>query len=196
LTVAGVVLVSALRFGHHLTRVLHAESNEALLLGVLGTTLLVAGLAQQLNVSSAVGAFLVGIALSGPLQERASALVEPLRDLFAAVFFVLFGFSIDPSKLPPVLPYAAALALVTALTKVVTGRYAAARAGVGRRGQLRAGTALIARGEFSIVIAGFALANHVEADLVPLAGAYVLMLAVAGPIITRFADRFIATPSV
>ena len=40
-------------------------NNEALLLGLLGTTLLVAGLAQQLDVSAAVGAFLVGIALSG-----------------------------------------------------------------------------------------------------------------------------------
>ena len=189
LAVASLVLGAALRFGHQLTRLLHSESNEALLLGLLGTTLLVAGLAQQLDVSAAVGAFLVGIALSGPLQERASALVEPLRDLFAAVFFILFGFSIDPAALPPVLLPAVLLAVVTGITKVATGWYAAGRMGVGPRGQLRAGTALIARGEFSIVIAGFALATHVEADLIALAGAYVLILAVTGPIITRFADR-------
>jgi CPA2 family monovalent cation:H+ antiporter-2 len=188
LAVAGAVLVAALRFGHHFTRVLHARTDEALLLGLLGVTLLVAGVAQRLDVSAAVGAFLVGIALSGPLQARATSLIAPLRDLFAALFFVLFGFSIDPSSLPAVLLPAALLAVVTALTKVATGWHAAAQLGVGPRGQMRAGTALIARGEFSIVIAGFALSARVEPDLVALAGAYVLMLAVVGPIAARYAD--------
>lgn len=189
LAVAGTVLIVALRFGHHFTRVLHARTDEALLLGLLGVTLLVAGIAQRLDVSAAVGAFLVGIALSGPLQTRATALIEPLRDLFAAVFFVLFGFSIDPSSLPSVLLPAILLAIVTAITKVATGWYAAARLDVGPRGQMRAGTALIARGEFSIVIAGLALGTQVEPDLVALAGAYVLILAIVGPIVTRFADQ-------
>jgi CPA2 family monovalent cation:H+ antiporter-2 len=54
---------------------------------------------------------------------------------------------------------------------------------------MRAGTALIARGEFSIVIAGLALGTSVEADLGALAGAYVLILAVVGPVLARFADR-------
>jgi CPA2 family monovalent cation:H+ antiporter-2 len=194
LSVAGVVLLAALRFGPHLTRVLHARTNEAVLLGLIGTTLLVAGVAQQLDVSAAVGAFLVGIALSGPLQERMTTLVEPLRDLFAAVFFVLFGFSIDPATLPDVILPAIGLAVVTALTKIATGWYAAGRVGAGPRGRMRAGSVLVARGEFSIVIAGLALAAGVEPDLVPLAGAYVLILAVTGPILTRFADRLVPAP--
>jgi CPA2 family monovalent cation:H+ antiporter-2 len=189
LSVAGVVLAAAIRFGPQITRVLHARTDEAVLLGLIGTTLLVAGLAQQLDVSAAVGAFLVGIALSGPLQERVTPLVAPLRDLFAAVFFVLFGFSIDPATLPDVILPALALAFVTALTKIATGWYAAGRVGAGPRGRMRAGSVLIARGEFSIVIAGLALTAGVEPDLVPLAGAYVLLLAVTGPILTRFADR-------
>jgi CPA2 family monovalent cation:H+ antiporter-2 len=61
---------------------------------------------------------------------------------------------------------------------------------------MRAGTVLIARGEFSIVIAGLALASNVEADLVALAAAYVLILAVTGPILTRFADRLAPAPPV
>lgn len=194
LSVAGTVLIAAIRYGHQLTRVLHARTDEAVLLGLVGTTLLVAGVAQQLDVSAAVGAFLVGIALSGPLQQRVTILVAPLRDLFAAVFFVLFGFSIDPASLPDVLLPAFVLALVTAATKVATGWYAAGRSGSSSRGRMRAGTVLIARGEFSIVIAGLALASSVEADLVALAGAYVLILAVTGPILTRFADRFVASP--
>lgn len=190
MSVAGLVLVVAVRFGPQITRVLHARTDEALLLGLIGTTLLVAGVAQQLDVSAAVGAFLVGIALSGPLQERVTPLVEPLRDLFAAVFFVLFGFSIDPATLPDVILPALGLAIVTALTKIVTGWHAAGRIGSSARGRMRAGTVLVARGEFSIVIAGLALtARGIERDLVPLAGAYVLLLAVAGPVLTRFADQ-------
>jgi len=189
MAVVALVLFAALKFGRSLTRVLHARSDEAVLLGVLGITLLVAGAAQQLDISAAVGAFLVGIALSGPLQERATALVSPLRDLFAAVFFVLFGFSIDPGALPSVLVPAVVLAFVTALTKIAVGWYAAGKFGVSRRARMRAGTALIARGEFSIVIAGLALGTTVEPELGALAAAYVLILAIAGPVLARFADQ-------
>jgi monovalent cation:H+ antiporter-2, CPA2 family len=186
---AAAVLVGALRYGRHFTRILHARTDEALLLGLFGVTLFVAGVAQRVNVSAAVGAFLVGIALSGPLQTRASALVEPLRDLFAALFFVLFAFRIDPGSLPSVALPAILLAVVTTATKIATGWVAASRLNVGPRAQMRSGTALIARGEFSIVIAGLALNTGVESDLIALAGAYVLILAIAGPILTRFSDR-------
>jgi len=147
----------------------------------------VAGVASRLQVSAAVGAFLVGIALSGPVQERASLLVSPLRDLFAATFFLFFGLQIDPADLVPVAAVAGGLALVTATTKVGTGWWAAAREGIARPGRLRAGTALVARGEFSIVIAGLGVAAGIEPDLGPVAAAYVLLLAVAGPVLTRFA---------
>ncbi|HEY7105065.1 MAG TPA: cation:proton antiporter [Acidimicrobiia bacterium] len=191
LTATSVALLAALRFGHHFTRVMSARSDEALLLGVFGVTLLVAGVAEQLDVSAAIGAFLVGVALSGPVQHRASQLIEPLRDLFAALFFVLFGLRVDVAELPPVLLAAFLLAMVTAATKVATGWFAAREVGVGSRARARAGASLIARGEFSIVIAGLAIGSTLDQDLVPLAAAYVLLLAIAGPILTRFADRLV-----
>ena len=109
-------------------------------------------------MSAAVGAFLVGIALSGPVAHHASQLLAPLRDLFATVFFVFFGLTTDPTEIPPVLLPAFALAVVTMATKVVTGYVAAGRAGIAVRGRWRAGFALTPRGEFSIVIAGLAVA--------------------------------------
>ncbi len=145
-----------------------------------------AGIAEQLQVSAAVGVFLIGIALSGRMAEGARELLSPLRDLFAAVFFVFFGLRTDSSAIPPVLLIAALLALVTALTKGATGWWAARRAGVGRLGRVRAGTVIIARGEFNIVIAGLAAA--VEPALGPLAAAYVLIMAVGGPLIARVAE--------
>jgi CPA2 family monovalent cation:H+ antiporter-2 len=56
---------------------------------------------------------------------------------------------------------------------------------------MRAGTALIARGEFSIVIAGLAIGHGLDRDLVPLAATYVLLTAVLGPIVTKYADRLV-----
>ena len=101
---------------------------------------------------------------------------------------ILFGFRIDPAQIPGVLPIAVVLLVVASLTKVATGWWATKRAGVANRGRMRAGTALIARGEFSIVIAGLALGTGIEEDLVPLAATFVLLTAIAGPIITKFAD--------
>jgi CPA2 family monovalent cation:H+ antiporter-2 len=178
-----VILVVALRYGGAVSRLLQHESDEIILLTTFGAVLLVAGLAQELNVSAAIGAFLVGIALSGPIAERSKRLVAPLRDLFAATFFFFYGLEVDPRTLPGVLLLAVALGLVTALTKVLTGVWAARRAGVDRRAGLRAGMSLIARGEFSIVIAG--LGVGLEPRLGPLAAAYVLLLAVLGPILAR-----------
>ncbi len=113
-----VVLVVALKFGRYVSAIVDSPDPEVFLLRVLGAALLVAGLASQLQVSAAVGAFLLGIAISGSTAENATRMLEPLRDLFAAVFFVVFGLNTDPSAMPPVLGWAVALAVVTTLTKV------------------------------------------------------------------------------
>ena len=182
-----VVLLAAQRHGHRLGRLLTHRDDEQVLLRLVGLTLLVAGAAQALGASAAVGAFLVGLALPAAFAERARAILAPLRDLFAALFFVAFGFATDPGAILPVLPAALALAAVSVVTKLGTGWFAAQRDGVGVPGRLRAGTALVARGEFSVVIAGLAVGAGLTA-VGPVATAYVLVLAVAGPVLTRFAE--------
>jgi CPA2 family monovalent cation:H+ antiporter-2 len=186
--VVAAILLAAVHLGHHVSRAIASHTDEVVLLSVLGLVLLVAGLAEHAQVSAAVGAFLVGLAISGPAQQRAGSLIGPLRDLFAAIFFFVFALGIDPRSLPPVLVPAVLLAAVTAATKIAVGVWAAGRAGVGRHGRWRAGATLVSRGEFSIVIAGLGVVAGVEADLGPLAAAYVLLLAVAGPLLTRL-DR-------
>jgi CPA2 family monovalent cation:H+ antiporter-2 len=79
--------------------------------------------------------------------------------------------------------------MVTAATKVVTGWWAVCRAGGYRRGGLRAGAALVARGEFSIVIAGLGVSAGQEPELAPFSAAYVLLLAVVGPFLARWVRR-------
>jgi CPA2 family monovalent cation:H+ antiporter-2 len=187
-----VVLVAALRFGGPVSRVIADPSDEVLLLTTFGLILFVGGVAQQLQVSSAIGAFLVGIAVSGPAAHRARLLLGPLRDLFAAVFFVFFGLQVDPAGLLPVAWLALGLGLLTGATKLATGWWAARRIGVRPRGCWRAGAALTARGEFSIVIAGLGAATgSVHPELRPLAAAYVLFMAILGPVAARASDPLV-----
>jgi CPA2 family monovalent cation:H+ antiporter-2 len=189
LAAVSVVLVVALRHGHHVSKAVHSENSEVFLLKVLGAALLVAGLASVMQVSAAVGAFLLGIAISGVTSHSATRILTPLRDLFAAIFFVAFGLNTDPASIPPVLGWALVLAVITAASKMATGMWAAKRAGIARPGRLRAGAALIARGEFSIVISGLAVASGaVTQELAAMATAYVLVMAVVGPLAARYVE--------
>ncbi|MGH8936163.1 MAG: cation:proton antiporter [Acidimicrobiia bacterium] len=187
-----VVLVVALRYGRALSRLTFSHSDEVLLLTILGVTMVVAGAAERLHISAAVGAFLVGIALSGPAADRARPLLMPLRDLFAAVFFFFFGLRVDPGTIVQVSGIALLLGLGTALTKLFTGWWGARRRGVGLRGGLRAGSLLMARGEFSLIIAGLGVAAGLHAELGPVAAAYVLLMAVAAPLAVRLLDPILA----
>jgi CPA2 family monovalent cation:H+ antiporter-2 len=189
LAAMAIALVVTYRSGDRLGALVFHESDEVSLLSVFGLTLVVAGLAEGIHVSAAVGAFLVGIGLSGDAAHRAHTLLSPMRDLFAAVFFVFFGLSTDPRDLPGVLLVAAVLGLVTSVTKVAVGWWAGRRAGVGRAGRLRAGLALIARGEFSVIIAGLGSGVSGAEGLPALTAAYVLLLAVVGPIAAKVAGR-------
>jgi monovalent cation:H+ antiporter-2, CPA2 family len=187
--VAVVLLMFALatRYGHRLGTVLGPDDDEQVLLRVLGLTLLVAGLTFVVGASAAVGAFLVGLAIPPETGLRARTVLKPLRDLFAAIFFLSFGLAVTPGTVLPALPAAAVLAVVTLVTKVATGWYAARRDGVARYGRARAGTMLIPRGEFSVVIAGLAVAAGVT-RIGPLVSGYVLLLGIAGPLLARRAD--------
>lgn len=184
-----VVLVVALRYGRFVSALVASPDPEVFLLRVLGAAVLVAGVASQLQVSAAVGAFLLGIAISGPTAENAARMLTPLRDLFAALFFVVFGLNTNPTDIPPVLPAAIGLAVVSTVTKLATGWFAARRAGVRPLGQARAGAALVARGEFSIVVAGLAVTSGaVPNELASLATTYVLLMAIVGPVGARLVE--------
>lgn len=190
-TVSVAIIMAVLLFSNALGSMINKlagnSSNEMILLTLLGLATLVAGLAEYMHVSYAIGAFLLGIAISGQVAERAREMLVPLRDAFAALFFVYFGITVNPSSLIDVAIPAMALALVGVATKMGTGWWAAHRAGLARKGILRTSLMLIPRGEFSIVLAGIGVANGLDNDLGPMVVAYVLLLAVGGSIAIRFA---------
>ncbi len=164
---------------------LFGRSDEAVLLGILGGSLVIGAFADRLGVSAAVAAFLIGLTLSGEPAERAARLLHPLRDLFAAAFFLFFGFQVDPGTLGPVMWAAVGLGAVTALTKVATGWWAARADGVGVWGRRRAAAMLVSRGEFSVVIAELAITAGLDEQIGTLSAAYVMALAIAGPLAVR-----------
>ena len=183
-----VILLIAVRFGNRISRIFNPERAETLVLGILGLAMLVAGLAAAVQVSSAVGAFLVGIAISGQVAHVAQKFLTPLRDLFAAIFFVFFGLTTDAREIPAALLPALALALVTMSTKVLTGYLAARKAGVGNAGRWRAGLVLVPRGEFSIIIAAMAVMSGADSFIASVAATYVLITVITGPVLVRLAD--------
>ena len=118
--------------------------------------------------------FLVGVALSGAVKHRARELVSPLRDLFAAVFFVFFSFGVDPTDLRQAVVPVIVLTALSVPGKVVVGRVVT--------GHFGAGAVLIARGEFSIICAALGASLVDGPKLAAIAAGYVLVTATIGPV--------------
>ena len=190
LIVVGIVLVIAVKRGEWAPSFFRASEPVGLLLVVFGLAVAAAGLAGLFSFSSAVAAFLVGLLLTGEVAEVARRRLDPLRELLAAIFFAYFGLVTDPRELPAVLVPALALALVTILTKFVTGWLAGATVDGGTISRLRAGALLTARGEFSVIIAGLvAVSGALPGDFSALVAAYVLITATMGPLLARYVER-------
>lgn len=182
------VLVITYFFGTKIARIFSITNQESLIVGVAGLAILIAGVATEVNVSSAVGAFLVGIGLSGKVAAQAAKSLAPLRDFFAAIFFVYFGIQTNPADIPNVFLPALALAAVTMATKFATGYLAAKRAGIAVPGRWRSGLALTPRGEFSIIIASLAISAGLDPAIVPFAATYMLVTIIAGPVLAKITD--------
>ena len=164
-------------------RLLSTGDDELLTVCFVGLAILIAGVAANLGVSEAIGAFLAGQIVAGTVvARRVEHLVLPIRDLLAAMFFFAFGLSVDPGTLADVaLPVAAAVA-VTIFGNLVAGIVAARLQHFGPTEAANIGLSMLARGEFSLILASLAVVAGLDGRLGPFAAAYVLVLAVAGPL--------------
>ena len=116
-----LVLGAIARWGGPIVgRLVAAPGDELLVVSFVGFALLVAGLAYELGVSDAIGAFMAGLVLAGTtVAHRVERQVRPLRDAFAALFFFAFGLSIDPGRIGEVIvPAVAAIAATLVLTSI------------------------------------------------------------------------------
>ena len=183
--ITAVALLIALRGENAVSRLFNIQAPGGLLLTVFGGALFVAGLAEVVGFSSAVAAFLVGLVLTGEVASVVRIRLSPLRDLFAAIFFLFFGLSIDPAEILGVWPLALLLALFGVAGKMYVGWLVAGDMS-DKSAWRRAGAFLIPRGEFSIVIAGLASVASFGSQLQALTVTYVLITSIAASIALRY----------
>lgn len=174
--------------------VLRADKGSSLLLTTLGLALLAGGVSALFDFSSAVAAFFVGLLITGEIAEAIRNRMAPLRDIFAAVFFVFFGLQTSPADILSALPVALTLVAVTWATKVVTVYFALGEGNapsISRRMcALRGGSLLSARGEFSVAIGAVVSSIGIATtDWQGTVATYVIVSALVGPIVARYCDR-------
>jgi CPA2 family monovalent cation:H+ antiporter-2 len=178
-----------------LDRLLERLPREFFLLAVFALLIGMAALAQRLGLSEAIGALMAGVVLAetsarGEIEDRFFS----FRDLFAALFFFVFGLSIDVGALGDVAWLLALAIAVTAVGKVGAGYVTGVVGGFTRRQSFNAGVALIAHGEFTIILAELAAENPAisagtRADLAAFAGLYVLATATLGVVLMKESKR-------
>jgi CPA2 family monovalent cation:H+ antiporter-2 len=176
-------------------RLLDWMPREFFLLFTFALLIGMSALAHELGLSEAIGALMAGIILS---DTAARAEIEErflsFRDIFAALFFFVFGLSIDVNALDS-LGWLIALAVVLTVVGKLAGTYAAGRVGgFTRRQSFNASTAMVAHGEFTVILAQVALANpaisgDARRDLVAFAGLYVLATALIGVVLMKESKR-------
>src|SRR6185503_14633009 len=143
-----------------LNRILQISSNEVFIIVVFGSLFLLAGLGETIHVAESIGALLMGLILGETRQaERMERLVVPFRDFFGAIFFFSFGLSIDPFTLGGAVWLAVGAALLSLVCVVIAGMIVGRRAKLSGVGSLNLSFTLLARGEFSIIIAALAIAG-------------------------------------
>ena len=183
--VIGILLVPRL-----LAYVAKFESNEMLLITVLGLCFGFCLLVVKLEYSMVLGAFLIGAIMAESRQLiKIERLIEPVRDMFSAIFFVAIGLMIDPQIL---LQYAWPIAVITVavvLGKMLSCGLGAVIAGNDGRTSLRVGMGLSQIGEFSFIIAALGMTLQVTSDfLYPVAVAVSAITTLLTPYLIRGAD--------
>jgi len=166
---------------------------ETLLVVSLGLCFLMVVLATQVGFSPALGAFIMGSILSETIEgERIEKLIHPVKDLFAAVFFVSVGMLIDPQVL---VQYAVPIVIITVVTivgKTLTTTLGALISGQSLRHSVQAGMSLAQIGEFSFIIAGLGLSLNVTSDfLYPIAISVSAATTFTTPYLIRSADDMV-----
>jgi CPA2 family monovalent cation:H+ antiporter-2 len=164
---------------------------EFFLLAVFAFLVGAAALAKELALSEAIGALMAGVVLSETgAREEIEERFFSFRDVFAALFFFVFGLSIDVGAAGRVAWLLAAAVVVTLVGKIGGGYVAGLAGGFTRRQSLNAGIALVAHGEFTIILAQLASTNArigdaTQSKLVAFAGLYVLITSTVGVILMK-----------
>ncbi|MBG9774573.1 cation:proton antiporter [Brevibacillus laterosporus] len=169
-----------------LNKLLNIASDEIFIIVVFAALFFVAGFSETIHVAEAIGALLFGLALSETEHsKRIEKLVIPFRDFFGAIFFFSFGLSIDPLTLGGAIWLALGVVILTIVSNYVAGMIAGRRSGLSHKASSNIGLTIMARGEFTIIVANLGIAGGLMPILKPFSALYVLILAILGPLLTK-----------
>jgi monovalent cation:H+ antiporter-2, CPA2 family len=191
----GLALAASRWLPRLIDRVLERLPREFFLLAVFAFLVGMAAAGEALGLSEAIGALLAGIVLAGTeAREEIEERFFSFRDLFGALFFFVFGLAIDLGQLGRVGWMLLLAVPLTVLGKASAGYLAGRVGGFSERQSLNAGLALVAHGEFTIILAQLAAENADipaadKADLAAFAGLYVLATATLGIVLMKESKR-------
>ena len=196
-----VLLGIVARWGSRLvSRLVASDDDELFTVCFVGLAVFVAGVADEVGISEAIGAFMIGVVFAAsPSADRIKRLVLPLRDAFAAVFFFAFGLAINVSDVASVAAPIGVAVMLTALLNGAAGLAAGRLYRLGAESTTNVAVTILARGEFSLVLAAAAAGAGLDSRLGPFVAGYVLVLAVAGPLLasrTRWISRRMPAPLI
>ncbi len=183
--VAGLILVPRL-----ISYVARFKSNEMLVVTVLALCFGVSLLAVKFGYSVALGAFIIGAVIAETREiHKIETLIEPVRDMFSAVFFVSIGLLIDPKMLVVYWQPILVITLAVVIGKIITCSFGAFAGGQDTRNSLRVGMGLAQIGEFSFIIASLGVTLKVTSSfLYPIAVAVSAITTLLTPYLIRWAD--------
>jgi CPA2 family monovalent cation:H+ antiporter-2 len=188
------VLASIARWGATLiTKLLSTDSDELLIVGVVGLTVLIAGIAEELGVTDAIGAFMAGLIVGQTLlRERVEVKIRPLRDLFGALFFFHFGLLLVPSEVVALAPLVLVAVLLTMLLNWSAGILAARMNQLGRLEAARISLTVLGRGEFALILVTIAATAGLDPRIAAFTAGYVFVLAITAPLLASRAKHLLA----
>ena len=187
-----VVMFALARFGgRFVSRLIQTKDDELFTILFFGLAVAFGGIGELLGVSDAIGAFLIGLVLGATrFRQRIEALALPMRDVFAAFFFLNFGLALNVSEFGSVLWPVLVAVVMTLVVNTAGGQLIAYFNKLSFAEGLNVSAMLQNRGEFALILATLAAAAGLDERLTPFAGLYILIMAVIGPILTVNSERF------
>jgi CPA2 family monovalent cation:H+ antiporter-2 len=176
--------------GKFVSRLLQTKDDELFTILFFGIAVAFGGIGELLGVSDAIGAFLIGLVLGATkFRARIEQFAMPLRNVFAAFFFLNFGLALDISTFGGVVWPVVAAVILTLVVNTLGGQLIAWQNGLTQAEGLNASAMLQNRGEFALILATLATAAGLDPRLTPFAGLYVLSMAIVGPILAVNSEK-------
>jgi len=186
-----IAMFALARWGGKLvSRLVNTKDDELFTILFFGLAVAFGGIGELLGVSDAIGAFLIGLVLGATrFKARIEQFALPLRDVFAAFFFLNFGLALDISTFGDVLWPVIVAVILTLVVNTLGGQLIAWQNKLTQAEGLNASAMLQNRGEFALILATLATGAGLDSRLTPFAGLYVLFMAIVGPLLAVNSEK-------